>query len=105
MNNPLEDALPETVVGKLSDVAIITLLVGSADDLGYANPMDKTRWKSIPRPKVAALAVGGFSSSHPGGSQFAVGDGSIRFISDSLDPATYGTMANRADGSLVAGDF
>jgi prepilin-type N-terminal cleavage/methylation domain-containing protein/prepilin-type processing-associated H-X9-DG protein len=41
-----------------------------------------------------------FSSTHPGGVQFAMADGSIRFITDSIDLATYRAMATRARGEV-----
>jgi prepilin-type N-terminal cleavage/methylation domain-containing protein len=48
------------------------------------------------------LPVGGFGSAHPGGAQFSVGDGSVRFISQNISPATFKNLANRADGELPA---
>ena len=51
------------------------------------------------------LQVGGFSSAHAGGAQFCVGDGSVRFISQNVNPATFKNLANRADGELPAGTF
>jgi prepilin-type processing-associated H-X9-DG protein len=47
------------------------------------------------------LAVGGFSSSHTGGVNFAFGDGSVRFISDDASPGLLGRLANRADGQFI----
>jgi hypothetical protein len=47
------------------------------------------------------LQVGGFGSSHTGGAQFAIGDGSVRFISQNVNPGTFKNLANRADGELT----
>jgi prepilin-type processing-associated H-X9-DG protein len=53
-----------------------------------------------------ALAVGGFASYHPGGAHFGFGDGSVRFISQSISPSVYRHLGNRADGELIsAADF
>jgi prepilin-type N-terminal cleavage/methylation domain-containing protein len=49
------------------------------------------------------LWVGGFGSKHPGGAQFAMGDGSIRFVSQTINPAVLGEMAHRSDGKLPSG--
>lgn len=46
------------------------------------------------------LAVGGFSSHHPGGANFALGDGSVRFISETVDTEVYAQLGHRADGKL-----
>lgn len=51
-------------------------------------------------PDAMLLQVGGFSSPHAGGAQFAIGDGSVRFISQNVNPATFKNLANRADGEL-----
>jgi prepilin-type N-terminal cleavage/methylation domain-containing protein/prepilin-type processing-associated H-X9-DG protein len=51
------------------------------------------------------LWVGGFGSTHPGGAQFAMGDGSVRFIPQSMAPAVLAQFANRADGKLPPGGF
>lgn len=45
--------------------------------------------------------VRGFKSMHPGGAQFALGDGSVRFINESIDGATYRALATRAGGEVV----
>lgn len=46
----------------------------------------------------------GFGSAHIGGAQFLLADGSVRFISDSIDLTTYGHLANRRDGAVI-GEF
>ena len=54
----------------------------------------------------------GYSSQHPGGALFAMGDGSVKFISDSIesrignmnDPTTWGSyqrLGARNDGEEV----
>jgi prepilin-type processing-associated H-X9-DG protein len=50
---------------------------------------------------TSPLAVGGFSSSHAAGVNFAFGDGSVRFISDDISAGLLGRLANRADGQIV----
>jgi prepilin-type N-terminal cleavage/methylation domain-containing protein len=55
-------------------------------------------------PKDLTLAVGGLSSLHPGGGQTARGDGSVRFIAETIDVSLRHHLANRADRSLLMGD-
>ena len=43
-----------------------------------------------------------FTSNHPGGAQFAMTDGSIQFISDSIDLALFRALGTRAVGEAVS---
>ena len=54
---------------------------------------------------AALVEVGGFGSMHAGGAQFVLGDGSVRFINQSINPSTFKNLGNRADGELPPGDF
>lgn len=80
-----------------------------------ARPLDNSSWsqdqKPWPPPRVlpnappvppADQAIGGFSSFHVGGAQFALADGSVRFISENVDAIVFHNIGNRADGNLVA---
>lgn len=52
-------------------------------------------------PAVGGPAfVGGFGSHHPQGALFAFGDGSVRFLNQSLSPAVLQQLGHRADGKL-----
>ena len=44
-----------------------------------------------------------YSSNHMGGANFVIGDGSVRFISDSIDMLTYMNLGDRHDGQTVSG--
>ena len=57
---------------------------------------------SNPQKKVdAQLLVGGFGSPHPGGAQFALGDGSARFLNEAIDSEVFQQLAHRSDGKLL----
>ncbi len=43
-----------------------------------------------------------FGSMHPGGAHFAYADGSVHFVSESMDMGVYKAMASRAGGEVVA---
>jgi hypothetical protein len=81
-------------------------------------PVSSQDWIADPRPvsewlQIADLpliisgkpndgsAVGGFSSYHTGGANFVIGDGSVRFISQSIDRNVFQAFANRADRKLL----
>jgi prepilin-type processing-associated H-X9-DG protein len=53
---------------------------------------------------AAPLYVGGFASPHPGGVQFAFGDGSVQFLADSIAQDALEQLANRKDGELPKDD-
>jgi prepilin-type processing-associated H-X9-DG protein len=50
-------------------------------------------------------AIGGFESFHDGGVNFAFGDGSVRFIAETIDTDVYQRLGHRADGQLMSEDF
>ncbi len=43
-----------------------------------------------------------FGSMHPGGAHFAYADGSVHFVSESMDMGVYKAMASRAGGEVAA---
>ena len=44
----------------------------------------------------------GFKSKHPGGAQFVFGDGSVRFLSQTINYTTYQALGDRRDGRPVS---
>lgn len=64
----------------------------------------KGKKKNAPAPAAtlgSPLFVGGFSSTHPGGAQFAFGDGSIRFLGQTMSAAVLQQLGHRADGKVM----
>jgi len=58
----------------------------------------------MPAPVTQAnfdLRVNAFGSSHTGGANFCLGDGSVRFLSDSLDLVTLQRLCMHQDGQVV----
>jgi competence protein ComGC len=49
------------------------------------------------------LLVGGFSSEHTEGAQFAFCDGTVRLIHNAIDSAVFSRLGSRADGSMPEG--
>ena len=47
----------------------------------------------------------GFKSQHPGGAQFLLGDGSARFLGDTINHQTYQRLGGKADGLVIGSDF
>ncbi len=42
-----------------------------------------------------------FGSRHPAGAQFCLGDGSVRFLADTIDLATFSAVGTRGNGEVV----
>jgi len=70
------------------------------------------RWTMIPPggdlssylANYYAKRVCAFGSNHPGGANFALADGSVRFVSDSIDALNLQRLCVRNDGAVL-GDF
>ncbi len=48
---------------------------------------------------------GGFGSFHTGGGNFVFADGSVRFLSQSIDLELYQNLGDRNDGAMIGGTF
>ena len=58
-------------------------------------------WPRDDSGDTGSLEVGKFGSFHTGGANFSFADGSVRFISQSIDPDLFRKFGNRADGELL----
>lgn len=47
------------------------------------------------------MTSGGYKSDHTGGAQFVMGDGSVQFLSESVDYTTYQQLGSRNDGEAT----
>jgi len=59
-----------------------------------------SRWRTWYQERLEA-----YGSGHTGGANFLFGDGSVRFLTDSLPKATLQELSTRASGVPVPGDF
>lgn len=71
----------------------------------------RRRYSGVPESDKPdpTVKVGGFNSPHPGGANFAFGDGHVSFVTSSIPLETLQQLAHRADGKLLMrgnwGDF
>jgi prepilin-type N-terminal cleavage/methylation domain-containing protein/prepilin-type processing-associated H-X9-DG protein len=83
---------------------------GSVELVGAASPRlhetltaleldQKIDWGEL---KVTPTFVGGFGSTHEGnGANFGFGDGSVRFVRQTIDPVVYQRLGHRCDGETI----
>ena len=66
----------------------------------------ETRRANDPPPVATGpLDVGGFGSSHPGGANFCLADGSCRMLTEDIAPKIFKQLGNRADGELISASW
>ena len=87
------------------------LMIGDYPD-GGINPLPpETHWPDtydhrawVDSPKYKDYGQWGFRSQHPGGAQFLFGDGSVRFLKESIDLATYRALGTRDTSEVISAD-
>ena len=61
---------------------------------------DQASWTDCTQP-AATDAVTNFGSSHPGGANFLFSDGSVHFLSETIEAATYRGLSTKAGGEVA----
>ena len=101
----IDDGSSNTIfIGEVADIDALGWMSGTRATLRNTGSIAgrTTRNGAIPiTSNNSLLLVGGFSSSHTGGANFAFGDGSIRFLSQSISPALFQKFGNRHDGLML----
>jgi prepilin-type N-terminal cleavage/methylation domain-containing protein/prepilin-type processing-associated H-X9-DG protein len=74
--------------------------------IGGTGNCNSTTWQSagVPTGCRFGSASAGFVSLHPGGSNFAFGDGSVHFLKNSINMVTYCALGSRSGGEVVSSD-
>jgi prepilin-type N-terminal cleavage/methylation domain-containing protein/prepilin-type processing-associated H-X9-DG protein len=78
---------------------------GAMDPDNEAEPVapKKNETPEQARQRIQRIC-GGYSSFHPGGANFCFGDGSVRFLKNSMSTIVFNRLGNRADGELISSD-
>jgi len=75
--------------------------------MGRSGPAADVVSGSVPggqAPNAQGAGADGFASRHPGGCQFLLADGSVRFIKESVAPPVFRALASRAGGEVIGTD-
>ena len=68
-------------------------------ELNYTTPDDATDdWDFLD------FRLNAFGSGHPAGANFSFGDGSVRFVADTIDFITYQALSTRQEGEIISGE-
>jgi prepilin-type processing-associated H-X9-DG protein len=72
----------------------------------YSYTGDVDSWVFDPDPTINALNAGqfGFRSQHPSGANFLMGDGSVRFLKDSIAPVIYRALSTKNGLEVLSAD-
>ncbi len=115
--SPNKDAVTTMVM--ITDGSSNTFLAGETDFMpqgvastamggvwgyGYIGYSWGTTFHPFNKHDHTATAYGGFRSQHDGGSHFALADGSVRFVSNSIPAAVYQAYGSRAGSESASLD-
>jgi prepilin-type processing-associated H-X9-DG protein len=75
----------------------------SAMTLGYSEPRKSLLSSTV--PNATSAGAGNFWSWHTSGCNFLFGDGSVKFIKDSINDRVFASIITRACGEVVLDDF
>jgi prepilin-type N-terminal cleavage/methylation domain-containing protein/prepilin-type processing-associated H-X9-DG protein len=81
------------------------VLNGTSVPMNFVLPQN---FASLPTAQQVLLVTqrrSNYGSNHTGGANFSLTDGSVRFIADSIAPATYAALGTRAGGEVINGNF
>lgn len=88
--------------GTMATLRNTGVTINSGWDLGLPHSGGGALRKPLPPPSDTSTS--GYSSFHTGGAQFILADGSVRFLSENIDPKIFSFLGSREDMQIV-GDF
>ena len=97
-----QQALPSMVVCTNPSWSVRDCATSNVMVLANTGPWEDETWVNVPNHKDAK--ADDYWSLHPGGCNFLLGDGSVRFIKESVNPTVFSSLATRAGGEVVGAD-
>lgn len=80
-------------------------MLGSGVPINYKLPLNFSTLSGGTQQLLYEDRLNAFGSAHTGGANFAMTDGSVRFIRDSITPLTFRAVGTRASGEVFTSDF
>ena len=72
--------------------------------ISYATAVASGLTQSVFTASYEYPRVNAFGSLHPGGANFTMADGSVRFINQTIAQPTFHALGTRAGGELISAD-
>jgi prepilin-type processing-associated H-X9-DG protein len=95
-------AIPSMVVCTNPSWSVRDCATSNVMVLANTGPWPDEPWVNVPNHKDAK--ADDFWSLHPGGCNFLFGDGSVRFVKESVNPTVFSALATRAGGEVIGAD-
>jgi len=76
----------------------------NSNTIAASDPSCAFNWQGPVLGCRFGAAAKGFKSMHPGGGNFAFGDGSVKFLKSSISTPTYAALGSRSGGEVISSD-
>ncbi|HZW33939.1 MAG TPA: DUF1559 domain-containing protein [Isosphaeraceae bacterium] len=96
----------EVLFGNQPTAGTTVPLNWNSNSFPATDPTCALRWQSASAPLGCRFgaAAKGFKSMHPGGANFLMADGSVRFLKQSINMVTYCALGSRNGGEVISSD-